>query len=366
MTQELQALPASLPAAPADRSLRCTAIRQETPEVKTFTFEPEAGEGFGWLPGQYLTFSLDTPHGQLARCYTISSIPRDGLEVTVKALPGGPASTWLHDSLAPGTVIEAHGPLGCFTPPALAGGLPGTAPGYLFLAAGSGITPLVSITRALLDADAPVDAVLLYSAHGPAEVIFHRELRSIPETSGIRVETVLSSGSIPTLGTPRAPGRLDADLLLELVPDVRGREVFACGPPEYLEAVRGMLEAAGCDASALTVESFDIADHAPAASSVAPLPTDAAAGAQVFSVEFVQSGRTIDCAADGFILEAALAAGIPLPSSCTLGMCGTCKSGLLGGTVEMNHAGGIRPREIAAGKILICCSTPTGDLVIDA
>jgi ferredoxin-NADP reductase len=364
MTQELQVLPASLPAAPADRSLRCTAIRQETPEVKTFTFEPEAGESFGWLPGQYLTFSLDTPHGQLARCYTISSIPRDGLEITVKALPGGPASTWLHDSLAPGAVIEAHGPLGGFTPPALAGGLPEPGRGYLFLAAGSGITPLVSITRALLDAGAPVDAVLLYSAHCPAEVIFHRELRSIPEASGIRVETILSTGSIPTLGTPRASGRLDAELLLELVPDVRAREVFACGPPEYLEAVRGMLEAADCDASALTVESFDIADHAPANTTARP---PAAVGqVQVFSVEFVQSRRTIDCAADGFILDAALAAGIPVPSSCTLGMCGTCKSGLLGGTVEMNHAGGIRPREIAAGKILICCSTPTANLVIDA
>ena len=172
------------------------------------------------------------------------------------------------------------------------------------------------------------------------------------------METILSTGSIPTLGTPRATGRLDADLLLELVPDVRGREVFACGAPEYLEAVRGMLEAAGCDASAFTVECFDIADHAPAVASLAPSATEAAAGAQVFSVEFVRSGRTIDCAADGFILDAALAVGIPLPSSCTLGMCGTGKSSLLGGMVEINHAGGIRPREIAAGKILICCSTP--------
>ncbi|GAA1878160.1 hybrid-cluster NAD(P)-dependent oxidoreductase [Paeniglutamicibacter psychrophenolicus] len=364
MTQELQALPASLPAAPADRSLRCTAIRPETAEVTTFTFEPETGEVFGWLPGQYLTLLLDTPHGQLARCYTISSIPRDGLEITVKALPGGPASRWLHDSLAPGAVIEAHGPLGGFTPPALAGALPGPQPGYLFLAAGSGITPLMSITRALLDSGDPVDAVLLYSAHDPGDVIFHRELRSIPEASGIRVETILSTGSIPTVGIPRAPGRLDADLLLELVPDVRGREVFACGPPQYLEAVRGMLETAGCEASALTVESFDIADHAPA--NTTAQPPEAARESQVFSVEFVRSGRTIECPADTFVLDAALAAGIPVPSSCTLGMCGTCKSGLLQGTVEMNHAGGIRPREIAAGKILICCSTPTGDLVIDA
>ncbi|RAX49904.1 hybrid-cluster NAD(P)-dependent oxidoreductase [Arthrobacter sp. AQ5-05] len=374
MTQELRnfthapGAPAAspAPAAPAPRVLRCTGSRVETPEVTTFMLEPVDGQSFGWQPGQYLTLNLDTAHGQLSRCYTISSIPSAGLEITVKALPGGPASTWLHNTLLPGTVLEAHGPLGGFTPPALAGGLQGPAPSYLFLAAGSGITPLVSITRALLDAGDPVDAVLLYSAHEPGDVIFHRELRSIPEASGIRVETILSTGSIPTVGIPRAPGRLDADLLLELVPDVRGREVFACGPPAYLEAVRSMLEAAGCEASALTVESFDIADHAPAVVSMAPSPTDTAAEAQVFSVEFVRSGRTIECPADTFVLDAALAAGIPVPSSCTLGMCGTCKSGLLQGTVEMNHAGGIRPKEIVAGKILICCSTPTGDLVIDA
>lgn len=72
------------------------------------------------------------------------------------------------------------------------------------------------------------------------------------------------------------------------------------------------------------------------------------------------------CAADGFILDAALAAGTPLPSSCTQGICGICKCPPLEGEVEMNHTGGIRPREITAGKILICCSTPTGNMVIDA
>ncbi len=372
MTQELQQFahtpgaPAvsPAPAAPAPRVLRCTGTRVETPEATTFMLEPVDGQLFGWLPGQYLTLNLDTAHGQLSRCYTISSIPSAGLEITVKALPGGPASTWLHNTLLPGTVLEAHGPLGGFTPAALAGALPGPQPGYLFLAAGSGITPLMSITRALLDTGAPVDAVLLYSAHDPGDVIFHRGLRSIDGARGIRVETILSAGSVPTTGVPRAPGRLDAAMLQELVPDLSRREIFACGPPTYLDAVRGMLEAAGCDSSALTVESFDIADHASA--NTTAQPPEAASEAQVFSVQFVRSGRTIECPADAFVLEAALAAGIQVPSSCTLGMCGTCKSELLQGTVEMNHAGGIRPKEIAAGKILICCSTPTGDLVIDA
>ncbi|PQZ92315.1 hybrid-cluster NAD(P)-dependent oxidoreductase [Arthrobacter sp. MYb227] len=353
MTQELHAPQAPLPSAPADRVLRCTSIREETASVKTFAFEPVSGEGFGWLPGQYLTFTLPLPSGDVHRCYSISSIPGEGIEITVKALVGGPGSGWLHGELEPGTVLEAHGPLGSFTPE--------TEAPYLLLAAGSGITPLMSIARHLLQSGQSVDAVLLYSAHEPAEVIFHRELRSIPEASGLRTETILGTGSIPTLGTPRAPGRLDAALLRELVPDAHLREVYACGPAGYLDSVRGMLEAVGHDPARFHTESFDIAAHAPPAPAVAP-----AAGSQVFSVEFTRSGRTIDCAADAFILDAALAAGIPLPSSCTQGMCGTCKCPLLEGEVEMNHAGGIRPKEIAACKILICCSTPTGNLVIDA
>ncbi len=91
----------------------------------------------------------------------------------------------------------------------------------------------------------------------------------------------------------------------------------------------------------------------------------AAAAGRTFRVELTASGVTIDCAADQFVLQAAKAAGLRLPSSCTRGMCGTCKSRLVSGTVQMNHLGGIRPREIEQGWILPCCSRPTSDLVIE-
>jgi ferredoxin len=84
-----------------------------------------------------------------------------------------------------------------------------------------------------------------------------------------------------------------------------------------------------------------------------------------FTIEFSRMGRSISCAADTFILTAANAAGVRLPCSCTKGMCGTCKSKLLSGTVQMNHNGGIRQRDIDQGMILTCCSRPTSDLVID-
>jgi glycine betaine catabolism B len=85
-----------------------------------------------------------------------------------------------------------------------------------------------------------------------------------------------------------------------------------------------------------------------------------------FSVEFVKSGRTVTCGPDESILDAALTAGLRPPSSCSQGVCGTCKLTMLDGSVDMKHNGGIRPKEVAANKILICCSTPLSDVRVDA
>ena len=93
----------------------------------------------------------------------------------------------------------------------------------------------------------------------------------------------------------------------------------------------------------------------------------AATAAQTsYNVEFVRSGRTVTCSADKNILDAAFAAGLRLPASCTQGMCGTCKTTMLSGEVDMQHNGGIRPREVAQNKILVCCSKPLSDLRIDS
>jgi ferredoxin-NADP reductase len=263
--------------------------------------------------------------------------------------------------------LEAHGPLGGFTPETQENCA--VVPKYLFLAAGSGITPLMSITRALLGSPGRSDVVLLNSIHSPSDLIFGAELLALPTGGGMRVEVICSSADRYGLatGVPASPGRLNPGLLRRLVPDLTEREVFCCGPPGYLAAVRAMLEEAGCDPRRRHEESFEIGDQPGAqpggGTAPPPVPAQAPAG---FAVEFARTGRTIDCGPETIVLDAALAAGVMLPSSCGQGLCGTCKSDLLRGTVEMNHAGGIRPREIAQGKILICCSTPTADLVIDA
>ncbi|KMO27627.1 ferredoxin, partial [Methylobacterium tarhaniae] len=167
-------------------------------------------------------------------------------------------------------------------------------------------------------------------------------------------------------------GRLSLDILAQAVPDWAEREVFVCGPRPYMDAVRAMLRDAGFDMARHHEESFDFgalpeADKQAVVEASRALDTDAGAAPTVrtFRVEFAKTRRVLDCPEDATILDAARKAGIRLPSSCAKGLCGTCKSKVVKGTVAMTHAGGIRQREIDAGMALLCCSKPTSDLVIE-
>jgi ferredoxin len=132
-----------------------------------------------------------------------------------------------------------------------------------------------------------------------------------------------------------------------------------------MAAVRTMLKEAEFDIAHYHEESFSFERHAPATEGAATKPPPAGAPVQGFKIEFTRLGRVIDCPADQFILDAARAVGMRLPFSCSKGLCGTCKSKKLSGEVVMNHGGGIRQREIDAGMILICCSKPLSDVVLE-
>ena len=149
-------------------------------------------------------------------------------------------------------------------------------------------------------------------------------------------------------------------MLEAIAPDFREREVYICGPAPYMAAVKAMLENAGYDMALYHSESFDFGELSAGAAE-----PEASTSMEGFSVEFKLTRRTITIAPDKFILAAAKAEGMRLPSSCTKGMCGTCKCKLISGTVDMTPAGGIRQREIDQGMILICCAKPTSDLVIE-
>jgi ferredoxin-NADP reductase len=340
----------------ADDEIICLAVRDETADVRTFVFEAPQPARFAYKPGQFLTFDFPVDGAVVNRCYTIASTPTrpHQISITVKRQANGAVSPWLHAHMRPGVAVRVSGPMGVFS------FVEHQAAKYLFMSAGSGITPLMSMARALHDLDADADIVFLHFARSPADIIFRRELdlmsRHMPN---LRVVAVCETDS-PGESWGGFRGRLSAAMLPLVAPDFLQREVFDCGPAPFMKAARGTLEALGFDMARYHEESFDFA-----ALSDENAPVIEAAGAASFLVEFSKTRKTINVSAERHILDAARGAGLRLPSSCTKGMCGTCKSKLVSGKVEMNHQGGIRQREIDAGMILICCSKPLSDLVIE-
>jgi len=337
----------------SDDRLICRQVIDETHDVKSFVLTAPTPHLFRYKPGQFLTFALPIGGEILYRCYTIASAPTRpyAVSITVKRVPGGPVSNWLHDYVRPGSVLQATGPLGDFTS-ALH-----PAPKYLFLSGGSGITPLMSMARSYADLAADADILFVHSARSPADLIFRRELDLIAaRLPGFR-SVAICENDAPDERWGGYRGRLSLEALKLIAPDFLSREIFTCGPAPYMAAVRGLLADAAFDQAHYHEESFVFADLAP--------EETASATATSFRIEFRKSGRVIECDAERFVLTAAKEAGMRLPSACTRGICGTCKSKLISGQVAMLHEGGIRQREIDQGQILICCSRPLGDLVID-
>jgi ferredoxin-NADP reductase len=353
--------------------LVCTAVSDVTHDVKNFVFEPEGEQLFDFDAGQFVTLMLDIEGAPVNRCYTISSPPTrpHRISITIKRVLGGTVSNWIHDNIVPGSKVNAMAPLGAFTLTRK------SAEKYLFLSAGSGITPLMSMLRTMYDLGSDADVVFLHNARTPSDIVFRSELAAIEALMpNLRVVHVCEN-DYPAERWGGMRGRLSPTMLHTIVPDLHERVTFNCGPVPYMDSVRRILEELDYDLGNYYEESFTFDDPAtPGATpppegveyddiAIAP-PPDSDSDVATYTIEFAKSGQTVECRADENLLEVALAAGLRIPSSCSQGMCGTCKIPKLSGEVEMNHNGGIRPREITAGKILACCSKPLSDLSVDA
>jgi ferredoxin-NADP reductase len=375
----------------ADDTLVCCHVRDETHDVKSFFFRAPSERAFVFEPGQFMTLELEIDGEAINRCYTISSPPTrpHTISITVKRVPGGRVSNWLHDNLHAGMQVRVLGPSGEFTCARH------PARKFLFLSAGSGITPLMSMSRAHHELGEDSDIVFVHSARTPDDIIFARELDLIASNQAhFRTAFVCERVGART-NWPGVTGFLTLPLLKLIAPDFMEREIFTCGPAPYMQAVRKLLDEGGFDRGHYHEESFSfetvgdvaaqlttahVADALKQAGGAeiaegfvearaeavgfepasAPVETDTR-----FKVSFAKSHREIECGSGQHVLDAAKKAGVRLPASCTQGMCGTCKVKLVSGEVAMKHAGGIRQREIDQGMVLLCCSKPLTDLVVD-
>ena len=337
----------------ADRwgPLRCLAVREETADVRTFVLAPEDGGRMPFEAGQFMTFRATVDGEEVERCYTISSSAASErcFEITVKRKGGGVLSGHLHDTLRAGGTIEAFGPSGRFGPVTL------EHDKYLLVSAGSGVTPMLSIVRTAADLGIDLDAAFVQVARAPDELIGAGDLlplaRRLPR---LNVSHVVSAA--PGDWAAGRIGRLDAAMLTALIPDLAERAVLCCGPEGFMAAMREACLAAGVPEGRYLEETFDFGEMEAAI---------IATGGPVRRITFAKSGRSFDCPDGLTILQAAKVAGVPIPSSCAKGVCGTCKCLKLSGEVTMNHGGGIRDREIARGFVLPCSSRPNTDVVLD-
>lgn len=347
-----------------DTLLVCRGVYEVTPEIRTFAFEAVEPRLFMFLAGQYFTFDVEIDGVSSARSYTISSSPTRPhlLTITVKREERGVVSTWLHDNMREGVEISAIGPLGSFT-------MPKGATKFLFLGGGVGITPLLSMVRAIYDLGSPVNVHMVHNVRSPAHILYASELQFIASAALNVTVDVMCEEVSEGLEWNGLTGRLDLGFFAA-IPDLRAREVFVCGPRPYMDTCVRLLTEAGIPDAQIHLESFRF-DEAKAggagASTKMTLPTimtDPLVGA-THLVTLMRSGRVVEVRDDEYLLDAIRRAGGNAVSSCGLGMCGTCKVMMASGDVSMKHAGGIRPREIEQGKILLCCAAPRSDVTLD-
>jgi glycine betaine catabolism B len=336
--------------------LECTSVTLEAPDVMTFTFKAERSVWFRYLPGQFVTLEIPVGPEPVMRTYTLSSSPSRpyALAVTVKAQKDSIGTRWMFEHLKPGMKMRAYGPLGDFSYVKH----PGEK--YLFISAGSGITPMMSMTRDMADRAPLSDIVFINCARSPSEIIFRYELENLS-----RLMPKLNLGFVVEHCGKAEPwhglrGFVDRAKISLLSPDFLDRTIFCCGPEPFMAAVRSALEGAGFDMARYHQESFQ-----PAVPTVEVEAVALAEGDVPAMVSFAIAGKQAACKPGETILMTARANGVRIGAACESGLCGTCRVMLLSGEVDMNHNGGILDEEIEEGYILACCSRPKGDVEIE-
>ncbi len=347
-------------------AVRCVKVIQETWDVKTWCFMAEQPVMFFFKPGQFVTLELEIDGEQVFRSYTISSSPSVpySFSITVKRVPGGRVSNWLHDNMSEGMELAVHGPVGQFNC------IDYPSDRVLFLSGGVGITPVMSMARWYFDTNADVDMVFIHSSRTPRDIIFQRDLENMAARIANFKLNLVCERHESGQNWAGYRGFFNRPMLEMMAPDFMDREVYCCGPTPYMNAVRNMLQEAGFDMEHYHEESFGatpapVKEQAQQDAEQAAEVAEAIPRSDLIQVFFASTGKSVQIAPGETVHAAAAKLGLHIPKACGMGICGTCKVKRLEGEVEMAHNGGITDEDVEEGYILSCCSVPTGDVVVE-
>ncbi|MEU9781413.1 2Fe-2S iron-sulfur cluster-binding protein [Streptomyces phaeochromogenes] len=349
------------------REVRIAEVRRETPSAVTLVLEDLVREGsganpgsFDFRPGQFFTLVADIDGRPVRRAYSASSAPGSArLEVTVKHVEGGRFSTHVHRSLRAGDRLAVRGPSGSFHAGPQSPGAPDTpdatdAPEEIVLvAAGSGVTPMMSMIRARLAVRPGRDRIaLLYSSRSADEIIFADELNRLAKDNPDRL-------SVTHVLTSR-DGRLDADGVRRWVTGfspARDAHYYTCGPGPLMDTVQLVLTGLGVPDELVHQEHYTSGADTQAVAATVPQEMTVEEDGRPVGTVVVEPGQTL--------LDAGLAAGLPMPYSCTVGNCGDCMVRLRGGEVTQNEPNCLTPRQKADGYVLTCVGCPLSKVTLD-
>ena len=342
--------------------LRVSAVDRLTADAVAITFEvpPALAQSFAFRPGQHLTLRRVLDGQDLRRTYSLCTSAAGGpLRVAVKRLDGGALSTWLCSQLTVGEEVEVLPPAGRFGPSVD----PTRQCRYGLVAAGSGITPVLSIAATSLEVAPHSDVVLLYANRTSRDVMLLEELSDLKDRFPDRLQ-VLHVLSREEQESELLSGRIDRDrlrsLFAMLLPPHEVDEWFLCGPLSMVEMTRQALIDEGVAPGDISTELFYAGVPPPRP------PRDRALGSRVSRVTARLHGRTthLTVQQDGErILDALLAIRPDAPFACRGGVCGTCRARVVSGAVEMDVNYALEPEELSAGVVLTCQSRPVTDEV---
>jgi ring-1,2-phenylacetyl-CoA epoxidase subunit PaaE len=352
--------------APAARrvphALRVEEIRPLTDDAVAITLgvPDELGEAFRFTAGQHITIVAPSDGGERRRSYSIFTAPGDLLRVAVRRVEAGWFSGYVHDQLRAGDTFQVIPPTGSFTvvPD------PGVRKRYCMLAAGSGITPILSIVSAVLAGEPRSTCSLVMGNRSVDSIMLREEVNDLKDRYPTRLD-VLHVLSRESGACDVAEGRIDAEklsLLLDRASAAPVDEWYVCGPFPMVQDVQAALAARDVPPSQVHIELFSAGAPTPSAGPVAAATPDT-------QVTVVLDGRRSTVAypvGSPSLLDAVRRARPEVPYSCEAGVCGTCRCRLVEGEVRMNHAYALDHDEQERGIVLACQSVPlTPSIVLD-
>jgi ring-1,2-phenylacetyl-CoA epoxidase subunit PaaE len=349
-------------------SLRVRSVQPDTSEAVIVSFEvpEELRPVFGFTQGQYLTLRKDIGGEDLRRSYSICAGVDEGeLRVGVRKVAGGIFSNWINEQLKPGDTLSVMAPQGRFFVPIEAG----ARRHHLGIAGGSGITPILSIMKTVLAREPASRFTLIYGNRKLRSTMFKEELEDLKDKylSRLVVHHVFSDEHTDSDINMGFVDRAKlGEFLRALVPASTIDHAYICGPFQMNDEAEAGLLAAGVPEERIHIERFGIAQQGSAhVGAIVHHPQAGdAAHARVTIVRDGLSREILFSREQASILDAASAAGLEVPFSCTSGVCGTCRAKLVQGQVRMERNFALDKKEVAAGYVLTCQAHPTTDRVV--